>query len=140
MKKAPFTLEGYTLQEIAEAFNPKRSPFIRSAEQVSSESKTIPDDSFTIKELFDRIQKGSPIPLGIERPISYSQDPSHNDLDLSRISRLDISEVYDLKKRVSDTLYHLQDRQRTLETPVKAANDDKTTKTAETDPKSVKAV
>lgn len=122
--KKHFTIEGYSLSEITEAFNPKPKRFNRKPEKEDTSSRTIPDDSFTIKELFERYQKGAPLPLGLERPVSYSENPSHNDLDLGRISRLDLAEVSDLKKRVTDTLYFLNERKTTLE---KATNDDKTT-------------
>lgn len=123
--KKPFTIEGYTLSEITEAFNPKPKPFNRKAEILDPLSRTIPDDSFTIKELFERFQKGAPLPLGLERPISYSEDPSHNDLDLGRISRMDLVEVHDYKKRISDTLFYLNERKASLD---KAQNDAQTTK------------
>ncbi|AXH77751.1 MAG: hypothetical protein [Microviridae sp.] len=105
---------------------PKR--FERKAEKYDPTSRTIPDDSFTIKELFDRYQKGAPLPLGLERPISYGDSPTHNDLDLGRIGQMDLTEVQDLKKRVSDTLHFLREQEKALQTP---ANDDKTTKTGE---------
>lgn len=88
--------------------------FVRMPEVLTSDSRTIPDDTFTVKELFDRARAGIPFPLGLERPISYSEDPSHNDLDLGRISRLDLSELADLKQRVANTLSALTERQQAL--------------------------
>lgn len=122
------TIEGFTAEEISAILYPKPKRFNRKPEKVDTSSRTIPDDSFTIKELFERYQKGAPLPLGLERPVSYSEDPTHNDLDLGRISRLDLAEVSDMKKRVSDTLYFLNERKTTLE---KAENDAKTTNTAQ---------
>lgn len=87
----------------------------RTPEKVSSLSKTIPDDSFTIGELFARYKSGAPLPNGLDRPISYSDNPTHNDLDLGRIGLLDLAEVSDLKKRVSDTLHFLNERKTNLE-------------------------
>lgn len=102
-------------------------PFKRTPEKLDQRSRTIPDDSFTIAELFNRLHNGAPLPLGLDRPISYGEEPTHNDLDLSRISRLDLTEVNDLKNRVSDTLFHLNERQTSLK---QAQNDDKTTNQA----------
>lgn len=113
--KKPFTIEGFTLQDIAEALNPKKSKFSRTPEKVDSASRTIPDDSFTIKELFERLQNGAPLPLGLERPIRFSDDPTHEDLDLSKIQAMDLAEVQDYKKRVSDTLHFLTERKTSLE-------------------------
>jgi hypothetical protein len=102
-------------------------PFQRSPEPVDKSTRTIPDDSFSIRELYDRYQKGAPLPLGIERPIRYSENPEHSDLDMGRISRLDLAETSDLTKRVKDTLIALKARQEAL---IAAKNDDKTTKQA----------
>lgn len=90
-------------------------PFNREAEKHDPSTRTIPDDSFTIQELFERYKKGQPMPLGIERPISYGDGPTHNDLDLSRIARMDLSEIRDLSKRVSDTAHALRARKEALE-------------------------
>lgn len=100
-------------------------PFSRAAEKHDPTTRTIPDDSFTIFDLFTRYQKGQPMPLGIERPIAYGDNPSHNDLDMSRISQMDLAEVHDLKKRVSDTFQALTARQKALDAakaPVTAAS------------------
>jgi hypothetical protein len=90
-------------------------PFSRQAEPHDPSSRTIPDDSFTIVELFERYRKGAPMPLGLERPITYGEGQTHSDLDLSRISRLDISEVRDLVTRVRNTADALQARKQALE-------------------------
>lgn len=104
----------------------KRHPrfgFTRSAERVSSESRTIPDDSFTIGELFARFSKGAPLPMGIERPVSYGDSPAHADLSFEAIQRMDLVEIHDLKKRVGDTLQAIQGRQKALEAPQAPPND-----------------
>lgn len=88
--------------------------FSRTPEPHDPSTRTIPDDSFTIVELFERYKSGQPMPLGLERPISYSDGPTHSDLDLSRISRLDLVEVRDLVTRVNATANALQARQQAL--------------------------
>lgn len=128
--KQPTTPTWVMLSPIAKWVKGPRG-HIRIAEKVSSESRTIPDDSFSIYELFNRFKKGQPLPLGLERPINYSDSPSHDDLDLESIRRMDLTTVSDYQKRVSDTLYFLGERQKALQT---AQNDDKTTNQAVTPP------
>lgn len=90
-------------------------PFQRKPEPHDPSSRTIPDDSFTIVDLFERYKKGAPMPLGLERPITYGDGPTHSDLDLSRISRLDLTEVRDLATRVANTATALTARKQALE-------------------------
>jgi hypothetical protein len=104
--------------------------FTRQPEPHDPSTRTIPDDSFTIVELFERYKKGAPMPLGLERPISYGDGQTHNDLDLSRISRLDLVEVRDLATRVASTAEALQSRKAQLEAEAaqrKADNDNQAT-------------
>lgn len=107
----------------------------RQAEQVSSESRTIPDDSFSIYDLFNRFQKGQPLPLGLERPIRFEDQPSHDDLDFESIKRMDLTVVHDYRKRVSDTLYFLGERQKELEKAKTATTVGSNAVTADTAPK-----
>lgn len=96
-------------------------PFKRAPEKHDPSTKTIPDDSFTIEELFNRVRKGAPLPNGIERPIAFGDSPNHNDLDMGRISSLDLSEVKDLLQRVKTTSAYLGERKQALELAEKQA-------------------
>lgn len=109
----------------------------REAEKTSSKSFTIPDDSFTIGDLFTRMQSGGMLPVGIERQVIYDEDPLHGDLAISSISRMDVTEVAAHRDRILFKIGQLDDRQKTLkaqkealeeaEKLAKENNDDKTT-------------
>lgn len=91
------------------------NPFVRKASVHDPSSRTIPDESFTISELHDRYRRGAPLPLGLERPISFGDDPTHNDLDLGRIQRMDLSEISDITKRLNDSIHFLNERKADIE-------------------------
>lgn len=101
-------------------------PFERKAEALDYVTdKTIPDDSFTIAELFNRYRRGEPMPQGLERPATYGDTPSHRDLDLGAISRLDLSEVNALLKSSRTQTEALQARQKALKaTPAAPAKEE----------------
>lgn len=114
MKQAPTTPTPMVILAPCAKWVKGPNPPKRKGEKLTSDSRTIPNDSFSVKELFDRAKAGIPMPLGLERPISYSNGTSHDDLDLDRVRRLDLTEIADLKQRVSNTLTALTERQTAL--------------------------
>jgi len=62
-------------------------------------SKTVPDQSMTISEIISRTQKGLPI-TGVRVPMYNETDDGSI---LPDVSKMDISEIYELKKQISET-------------------------------------
>jgi len=65
------------------------------------ESKTIPGESFTIKELIKR-QAGGIIDQRQQEEY-YDDNPSHESPDLEKVSQMDLTEVQELKKDTINT-------------------------------------
>lgn len=110
----------------------------REPEKVSSESQTIPDDSFTIAELFRRNQIGAPVPV-LARPVTWTEDPKHSDIDMSAITRMDLVDLTATRERLSAHVEKINARraeleQQRLDELEKAKNDDLTTKKADSEP------
>lgn len=61
-------------------------------------SKTVPDQSMTIAEIISRTQKGLPV-SGVRVPM-YNET---EDGVLPDISKMDISEIYELKRQIEKT-------------------------------------
>lgn len=72
---------------------------------VDESSETIPDQSFTVKEILERFSSAMP-PTGIIRNVAYDDDPE-SDMDDDYISpdsqpSLDLTDLQDYKKQYSD--------------------------------------
>lgn len=89
-------------------------PFSREPERVPSTSRTIPDDSFTVADLFYRVQRNQPLPHGLERPTSYGEQVSHADLDISKLSHLDLTQINHLKQLNLQQQKSLEERHQAL--------------------------
>lgn len=61
-------------------------------------SCTIPDQNYTVKQLFERFAKGLPISASRQQPVFLGED---NDVDMEKIKNLSIMDKADL----SDELY-----------------------------------
>jgi len=89
--------------------------FDRKPEKVDPTSYTIPDDSYTIEDLFLRNQKGAPLPIGLDRSITYGDEPSHTDPDLSYVQRLDPVDLQNVLDRTTALQASLQERLKALQ-------------------------
>lgn len=86
--------------------------FKREAEKHSQISMTIPNDSYSISDLFNRAQNGI-LPDNIRRQTAYDSDPSHTDHDLSKLKHADLSTLHTLshftRERTANNLQLLRD-------------------------------
>lgn len=67
-------------------------------ETTDKPSKTVPDQSMTISEIISRTQKGLPV-SGVRVPM-YNET---EDGVLPDVSKMDISEIYELKRQIART-------------------------------------
>lgn len=65
-------------------------------ETVQGESLTVPNEAFSIKEIMERSMKGLNDPSLI-RQEHYQDDSDFDDVDLEKISRLDLAEIEEYK-------------------------------------------
>lgn len=107
--------------------------FKREAEPHDPKSYTIPDDSFTIAELFTRMSTGRPMPGGIDKNPLFTESPTHADLDMEKIKHLDLTELAQVRQRVLNHVDALNLQRSELEKAelLRRQNDDKTTKKVE---------
>lgn len=96
------------------ATGPKK--FSRKSEELDYKTdKTIPNEAFSIVELFNRYRSGQPMPQGIERPVTYGgQDVTHKDFDLGRIRQMDLAEVNMLTRITTENMKALEARREAL--------------------------
>lgn len=97
--------------------------FARKGEKNDGTSRTIPDDSFTIEELFNRYRQGAPLPLGLERAANYHEEPNHEDFDMEKLRRMDLTELQAHRELVMQKIDRWKIRQGEIEAEKKAAND-----------------
>lgn len=74
-------------------------------------SETLPDQNYTVKELFQRFAKGLPVQASRQQPIYLGED---NDIDLEKVNKLSIMEKADLSDelaaKAADIDQHLTDK------------------------------
>lgn len=70
-------------------------------------SKTIPNETYTIRELLNKHTSG--IMPDVQRNPIYSENASHDDLDLQKANRLDIVEKQQLQTQQLDIITQLDE-------------------------------
>lgn len=65
---------------------------------------TIPDDSFTVQQLMDRMLAGIPTNVNTPYDIDDNDETGHEDEDLEAFSRMDITEKEDILKEASKVI------------------------------------
>lgn len=94
--------------------------------QLDKKSMTVPDQSYSVKDLLDKSKRG--IDLGIDRNPQYSAaDMSYDDDDVEKVSRLDINDKHQLQLENARKLRELKREQDSR----KKSRDDKAAKKAE---------
>lgn len=59
------------------------------------ETQTIPAQSYTVKQLFERFRKGIPVNVSNNNPIFADEE---NDIDLEKVNKMSIMDKLDLSK------------------------------------------
>ncbi|WNK13216.1 MAG: hypothetical protein [Microvirus sp.] len=57
-------------------------------------SLTVQDDAYTVRDLYDKFTRG--IDMGLDRSVSWSEDPDHDDHDLEKLPGHDLVERQEL--------------------------------------------
>lgn len=69
---------------------------------VTGKSMTIPNQAYELRDLLTKYVNGQPLPGVIMNPV-YDDNPTHDQIDVSSINRMDISEQHDIISEMVET-------------------------------------
>lgn len=59
-----------------------------------------PEDSYTVRQLFDRMARGLPLDQGVYRTVNYQDNADYDSPDMEEISRMDLADRHEYLEQV----------------------------------------
>lgn len=73
-------------------------------------SKTVPDETYTLREIVQRFRRGQPTDPGMMREGTYDPDPSHDNPDLEKVHGMDLYDKAEFVDSLRSSVKEAEDK------------------------------